>query len=569
VTLTLQDLVDADPGAFSRSAQAWEAMAEGLDDATEDLIRGSRDLEHVWPDGPAAQAAAQKTHDTRNEASNAVLPCRRIARALREHADTIRSLQGHTTAIAAEARGKGYLVDLTAGTVAAGAALIQDSSAGQFLAQAITSYVAQLRDVLDQAFHCDQTTAGIIKANLPNTDTGFGSTAGFPISKAEVDAQHGRPPADVNAWWDGLTPEQQEQAIRDFPQLVGWLDGVPATDRDTANRLSLAQQRADLDAREADLFNRFADATPPQKAAMLDQLEDIRAQRGKLDEVDKALTKLGPRGFLLGLDTTGDGRGIVAVGNPDTAAHTGVWVPGLGTTLEGKGMSSGTVDNIDRMIALNNAAQNMSDTGAVSTVYWLGYDAPDLTDTSVAGEERSKAGAEPYVNFMQGMRATHEGDPGHLVAMGHSYGTTVLGEAALTGRLPVDDIITQGSPGMHTDHARNLHIDPTHVWAGSADNDPVSQTSNVTKWTPLAGTVVFGPVAGPVVGGLVGDAYEDGHNISPHTPDFGANSYRVDTSGHSAYWDEGSESLRNQARILVGDYQRTTLNHGQAPPEIP
>jgi hypothetical protein len=122
---------------------------------------------------------------------------------------------------------------------------------------------------------------------------------------------------------------------------------------------------------------------------------------------------------------------------------------------------------------------------------------------------------------------------------------------------------------MHTDHARNLHIDPTHVWAGSADNDPVSQTSNVTKWTPLAGGVAFGPVAGPVVGGLVGDAYEDGHNISPHTADFGANSYRVDTSGHSAYWDKGSESLRNQARILIGDYQRTTLNHGQAPPEIP
>ncbi len=27
----------------------------------------------------------------------------------------------------------------------------------------------------------------------------------------------------------------------------------------------------------------------------------------------------------------------------------------------------------------------------------------------------------------------------------------------------------------------------------------------------------------------------------------------VDTSGHSGYWDEGSESLRNTGRIVAGD----------------
>ncbi|MEV4641327.1 hypothetical protein AB0J80_28690 [Actinoplanes sp. NPDC049548] len=87
-------------------------------------------------------------------------------------------------------------------------------------------------------------------------------------------------------------------------------------------------------------------------------------------------------------------------------------------------------------------------------------------------------------------------------------------------------------------------------------------------WAPLGGGVVFGPAAGPLIGWIAGDKYEDGHDISPHSADFGANSYQVDTSGHSGYWDDNTESLKNQARVLVGEYRQVGLNHG-APPEIP
>jgi hypothetical protein len=51
--------------------------------------------------------------------------------------------------------------------------------------------------------------------------------------------------------------------------------------------------------------------------------------------------------------------------------------------------------------------------------------------------------------LVDSLRSTHEGHPTHLTAMGHSYGSTVVGEAAKTGGLPGDDIIVQGSPGMH------------------------------------------------------------------------------------------------------------------------
>jgi hypothetical protein len=59
--LTLQVLFDANADAMSIKAQGWLAMAEALDNATENLIRGSRDLEHVWPVGPATEAAHQKS----------------------------------------------------------------------------------------------------------------------------------------------------------------------------------------------------------------------------------------------------------------------------------------------------------------------------------------------------------------------------------------------------------------------------------------------------------------------------------------------------------------------------
>lgn len=67
--------------------------------------------------------------------------------------------------------------------------------------------------------------------------------------------------------------------------------------------------------------------------------------------------------------------GISAGGNPDTAAHTGVYVPGTGTTMDS---TAGGVSRTDR---LRGTAGEAGADGAVSTVLWLGYDAP------VAGRE--------------------------------------------------------------------------------------------------------------------------------------------------------------------------------------
>ncbi|MEV1286338.1 alpha/beta hydrolase [Micromonospora sp. NPDC049679] len=566
--VSLRQLLDADAAPVAAAAVAWQAMAEELDNAAEQLIRGTRDLEDAWPEGPASQSAHAKTAQLRAEVSNAYNPCRRIFQALRGHADALASLQETARSIVDDARRTGLLVDVAAGTVRAPQSMYE-GPAPHATAQLVSGYAHQLSDVVAQAAALDDRTTNAINANLPDARTGFGSLTLPPVSRADLESQRGRPPKDVNAWWLSLTPEQQEQAIADHPDLVGWLDGVPATDRDTANRISLGRHEDDLQRREDDINRQIAqlragihpgssrselEGIGRQILTLTNELNSIDATQVSLAKVDAALAKLGDKGLLLGIDPAGDGKAIVAVGNPDTARHTAVWVPGLGTTLDS------TRGNVDRVLHLQEAADRLTPgQGEVATVMWLGYDAPEL-DHSVVTGERSRQGAEPLSQFVGGLRATHGDGSYHVTAVGHSYGSTVVGEAALSGRLPVDDIVTAGSPGTHAEHAGDLMTDPRHVWAGSAEDDPVSNpVEHHGKYLDFI----------PIVGPFLDDAEDDGHGPSPHYDDFGANRYVVDTSGHSDYWNPGSESIENQARVIVGKYSRTGLEHGQAPPDLP
>lgn len=552
--LTLADLLAADPAPFAAAAHAWEALAEDLDNAAEQLIRGTRTLPEAWPDGPAAEAAQAQAARLRAEVSNAYNPARRIFQALRHHADAIGGLRGQAQGLVAEARGAGCTVDVAAGVLNGPPELQMNGT--------LSAYIVDLNSVLERARELDDSTANTINVNLPDPVDGFGALSLPPLSREDLLAQQGRDPRDVNAWWLSLTPQQQEQAIHDHPDLVGWLDGIPSTDRDTANRLRLAQEKADFDQRAEELRNKLQqlyrgpgdlseDQWTQQIADTQQELAGIEKKRADLDKVTRTLDGLGDKGLLLGIDPAGDGKAIVAVGNPDTAEHTAVWVPGLNTELEDISSNTNRVKNIQL------AADRLTpEAGDVAAIMWLGYDAPEL-DLSVVTDDRSKQGGVALDAYVNGLHATHQGDPGHMTVIGHSYGSTVVAEAALAGDgLATDDLVTAGSPGMHTDHASDLQLDPRHVWAGSAEDDPVSNPhghhGKYVDYIPIVGTWI--------------DSAEDGmHGISPQDPLFGANQYHVDTSGHSAYWTEGSESLTNQANIVVGNYNAVTLDHGSAP----
>jgi hypothetical protein len=380
----------------------------------------------------------------------------------------------------------------------------------------------------------------------------------LPLTRAEVERQRGRDPEYVHAWWESLTADQRADAIAEFPAVVGWLDGVPALDRDLANRLTLAADLRPLRDREADLrreldrLAQFAGSRGSADAvgAVRGVLDGVRATIGRLEAIEDRIGAPGGGRLLLGADTAGDGRFIVAVGNPDTAHHTAVWVPGVGS---GTGSTPGDIDRVGR---IQTAADRMTSTvkGDVATIMWLGYDAPEK-DTSAVGHERSEQGGRALTGFVGGLHATHGRVPSHITAMGHSYGSTVVADAALRGGLDVADIVTAGSPGLHTAHAADLHLDPRHVWVGAAADDPVSDFR-----VAVPGWVQGSPDARRILA-----TAEAIHGPAPQDPGFGANRYHVDTHGHSNYWDNDTRSLLNQARIVTGQYHRVTLDHGTAP----
>jgi pimeloyl-ACP methyl ester carboxylesterase len=217
-------------------------------------------------------------------------------------------------------------------------------------------------------------------------------------------------------------------------------------------------------------------------------LASVQAELDRLGKVEATLTGLGDNGLLLGYDPAGDGKAIVAVGNPDTAAHTAVWVPGLNTEL------ADIQGNTNRVRHLQERADELTleAAGDVAAVMWLGYDAPE-TGSSVLAHGRSEQGGKALDSFVDGLHVTNDGQGHTVTAIGHSYGSTVVAEAALRGDgLAVNDIVVAGSPGMHTDHAADLNIDPRHVWAGSAPLDPVSDPGD----HPAAAAAGMAPGAG-------------------------------------------------------------------------
>jgi hypothetical protein len=564
--LTLSQLLATNPEVFTAAAEGWERLADGIDRAAEDFINGTRDLADAWPLGPASQAAHNTTAELRAELNAAYNPARRIFEALRHHAAAAHDLRAQAEDLVEHAERSGYQVDPAAGTVTAKPGMVGTADSITRFAQSVADGLAA---ILARARALDDSTANAITVNLPDPQRGFGNVSMSAITQHDLEGQRGQSPADVNRWWQNLTPEQRAQAIRDCPQLVGWLDGVPAEDRNVANRAVLAADMAGVRQRQHDLQARIDQlAAGPHNRGTAHVLQGLRAQLadvnedlGRLDRVQRTLDELGPKGYLLGIDPAGDGKALVSVGNPDLARHTAVWVPGLGTTLDS------TRGNVQRVLHLQEAADRLTlQPNDVSTVMWLGYDAPEV-DTSVITSERSRAGAGPLSQFIGGLRATHEGSDYHVTAVGHSYGSTVVGEAALRGGFAVDDIVTAGSPGMHTDRASNLHIDPAHVWAGSAPDDPVSNPGGHAGWVQAGAAVAFGP-AGVVAAPLLPALEDHSHGPSPQYPSFGANWYVTDTSGHSAYWDPGSKSILNQADIVVGQYGLVGLNHGQRPPDI-
>ncbi len=358
----------------------------------------------------------------------------------------------------------------------------------------------------------------------------------------------------VHDWWTSLTDAERNALLISHPDLVGNTNGIPSGDRDEANRASVERDIEYLLGLQAG-----GEDLSPEQERWLENAQSVQAALAQADrppysslDIEALVLAYQPHAF------GGDGIAAVAYGDPDTADHTAVYVPGI--------MQDGTMIDENGAQALALYDQATLDGASVSTIAWIGYDSPNWNpDGSVLGypasafdvghtltEANAEAGGHALSAFVDGLNSTHvTGDQPHLTVIGHSYGSTTSAHAAADG-MAADTLVLIGSPGAGggVDHVSGLNMPDGQVFVGSAAHDPVT-------W--LGGR-----------DGVFPGTWDDGVGLGedPSQADFGAHNFAVDDGepfrgpgglvetgfmdNHVSYFEQGNPALDNMAQIVTG-----------------
>ncbi|WP_210651703.1 alpha/beta hydrolase [Nocardioides sp. SYSU D00065] len=368
----------------------------------------------------------------------------------------------------------------------------------------------------------------------------------------------------VHSWWTGLSEAERNALLISDPDLVGNTNGIPTRDRHEANTSAVQRDIEYLLARQA-----AGDDLSASEQRWLENAQSIEKALQQADDpkwagldVDAFVMAYQPHAF------GGDGIAAVAYGDPDTADHTAVYVPGImqdGTYIDENGSQALNLyeETVNSMLS-----EDPPRAGSVSTIAWIGYDSPNFNPESMwpwdlgdsAGdvghtvtEANAQAGGLALSQFVDGLNSTHAGgDQPHLTVIGHSYGSTTSASAAAHG-MDADSLVLIGSPGASegVHHASDLNMPAGQVFVGAADNDPVT-------W--LGGE-----------DGLFGGSWDDslGLGQDPAQSDFGAHVFGVDNGqefhgpgglvdtgfmqNHVNYFDDGNPALANMADVVSGN----------------
>lgn len=603
--LTWAELCAVNCSELEDAADGWGRASNRADAARDridrQLLTGIRDSQK----GEAAQAAVVRLRDLSRNFQYVYTECGLVRTTLNSLAHELRATQRSLREAVEDARALGFTVHqdgsvsfpsagengltgkpLPGGRLAGTGAEAFPALPSVLAAGGVNPNAAKAQDVVDRIGRAlgdargidERYTATLSKLTaqdgLKVTDAMWTDAYGDATAVRGAAADYLRDaipehltPHQRKAWWDGLTQEQREEYLAVYPDRIGNLDGIPASVRDAANRDNLQLLIGKLEGQDDDVS---------------------RTRLAGLREIDRQLRSpdpLLPPMYLLGIGDEGNGRAIVSFGNPDTARNVSAYVPGLGAALD-----EDFAKNDIRRAGDTAAAAREYDPSSASMV-WLGYDAPQLSVEDITGNtdvmfaDRAETGALAYNEFMAGISATNEHQDPHVTAIGHSYGSLTVGQAAQRpGGVPgADDIVLLGSPGTGARSADELGVGREHVYVGAAENDPVTAMPAKTEARGLATGAVSGAAVGAAFGGPVGavvggfgggaaaylaqDAQTDESEIwygtDPAHAAFGARRFRVDdgprpladlggVDAHTRYFDEEEESSRNIAKVVAG-----------------
>ena len=371
-------------------------------------------------------------------------------------------------------------------------------------------------ELLDQLALLDSSQLGTFLTKHPDTVSALIANPGAAASVASE--------------WANWPQATRRLMVTHAPQVIGSLDGVPYAARDTANRSFLTSSEADIRARLAsDSVGRAAKDELSKRLHMLQQV--------------RAALKTGASGnprTLVSLDATGEGRAVIAIGDPATADYVDYLIPGMFSDVDTQiQVLAGGADEISTeqqaWLKKLNPGVAASQLPTVSTLAWIGYQTPNIVN--VASMSLAKEGQASLTRSIEGLRAARAAQVGgaqpYVAILAHSYGTTAAMLSLQNDQVSVDALAIVGSPGSPARTAGQLNVTNGNVWVGAGQTDPVPQT------------------------GLFGS--------QPTSAAYGAHRFGVDGAtdpvtgkamdaviGHDGYFVTGTESLRNMVLIGIG-----------------
>lgn len=323
-------------------------------------------------------------------------------------------------------------------------------------------------------------------------------------------------PADrIKHFFGTLSAAQKGRLAHRHPLAVGNMAGAPVWLRYHANRIAVGRARTVERKRMHD--NRLSDSGRHEAARRMERFGSL----------------MRPERQILAFDPMGPGRVAEVLGDLDRARHVSVVVPGVDTNVLTFQKTRGTYTAPRGMArALYREQHKRGPHTRSAVIAWADYTAPVGVGVDAATAKRAEDGSVRLDALVRTLPGASD-----VALYCHSYGSVVCGVAARKLPARVTDIAVAGSPGMRAGTVAGLRTG-ARVWAMRDADDWIRDIPHME------------------VGGL-------GHGADPVSDAFGARVVSAAGAvGHTGYFQPGTESLRNFARIGVGEYGEVSCADG-------